>query len=93
MARGELEKNGLIERQKNPSPTGNRYHIRWEEPAPKPIPARTRKGKLVVIPPNLFGSAKAASGTKRRRRAGSQGMKKQPKKALPDLGKQVKLID
>jgi hypothetical protein len=33
MALGALEKNGLIDRQKNPGPTGNRYRILWEEPA------------------------------------------------------------
>jgi hypothetical protein len=33
MALGKLEKNGVIDRQKNPGPTGNRYLIIWEEPA------------------------------------------------------------
>jgi hypothetical protein len=33
MALGALEKNGLIVRQKNPGPTGNRYLIIWKAPA------------------------------------------------------------
>jgi hypothetical protein len=34
-ALGALDKNGLIDRQKNPGPTGNRYRILWEDPAVK----------------------------------------------------------
>jgi hypothetical protein len=45
MALGKLEKNGLLDRQKNPGPTGNRYLIIWEEPAPKnKKPAKAASG-------------------------------------------------
>jgi hypothetical protein len=55
MALGALEKKGVINRQKNPGPTGNRYRINYGK-APA---ARNKK------------PAKAASGTKRRPNTGS----------------------
>jgi hypothetical protein len=54
MALGALEKNAVIDRQKNPGPGESRYRILWEEPPAEPIPTRTRSGMLVVTPPNLF---------------------------------------
>jgi hypothetical protein len=93
MALGALEKRRLIERQKNPGPTGNRYRIIWEPPAAtneEPIPASTYEPvSTKTDAPGPEEAARVASEMSQGSRAGSQG----PEKPLPDPIRPVEVID
>ena len=93
MALGALEKRRLIERQKNPGPTGNRYRIVWEEPTAtneEPIPASTYEPvSAKTDAPGPEEAARVASEMSQGSRAGSQG----PENPLPDLVRPVEAVD
>ena len=80
MALGALEKRRLIERQKNPGPTGNRYRIVWEEPTAtngEPIPASTYEPvSTKTDAPGPEEAARVASEMSQGSRAGPQGPEK-----------------
>ena len=80
MALGALEKRRLIERQKNPGPTGNRYRIIWGPPAAtneEPIPASTYEPvSAKTDAPGPEEAARVASEMSQGSRAGPQGPEK-----------------
>jgi hypothetical protein len=92
MALGALEKRRLIERQKNPGPTGNRYRIIWGPPAAtngEPIPASTYEPVSAKTDAPVPEEAARVAAETPPARAGSHS----PEKPLPDPIRPVEVID